>query len=157
MLLRIEAISEKKLSGDYVENPVFTPEETSMLWRGFRSKLADMLPELPDYLYSVQLHTEEFGKITLRWAAFEFSDSIPENMQLLEIPAGLYAVFLFRGGPAGFEDFLRKQVSEILPSLNLKPDQRPWFQRMGKAFNPFSEESEEEVWIPVMPVEVGDE
>jgi len=149
MLIRFETIKETSLLGHCVQQPVFSPEETSTLWRGFRGKIREM--NFPDEreLWSVQVHqAEHTGRILQRWAAAEM-DVLAPGFEALEIPSGLYAVFLYRGGMAGFESFLINAFEETLPSYSLSIDNRPHFQLLGKGFNPFSEESEEEVWIPV--------
>lgn len=149
MLLRFETLSEKKLVGQCINHPDFSVEETSRLWRAFRSQLSEILPEKETHLYSVQFHENAVGNISQRWAAAEVPGNIPEGMKALKIPQGLYAVFLYRGGRNGFEEFMKNQIFHTIPAYGMQTDFRPWFQLMGKGFNPFSDDSEEEVWIPL--------
>jgi 4-carboxymuconolactone decarboxylase len=149
MLIRFESTQTRRLSGHAVQNPDFSPEETSSLWRVFRTELKQQNFPEEQPLYSVQLHDQHHpGIILQRWAAAS-SELISAEMEEMEIVGGLYAVFLYRGGMAGFESFLRNAFGQVLPSLSLCTDDRPHFQLLGKGFNPFSEDSEEEVWIPV--------
>lgn len=151
MLIRFETLKVLRLSGQVVQHPDFSPVETSFLWRGFRAKLKEQTFPEESPLYSVQLHEQnQHGKILQRWAAAEM-EQVPEGLESIEIPGGLYAVFLYSGGMARFETFLRDAFGKQIPSFSLAIDNRPHFQLLGKNFNPFSEESEEEVWIPVKP------
>ena len=153
MLIRFENLQALSLRGQFVTNPDFSPVETSSLWRGFRSRLKELNFSEDQTLWSVQLHNPEHpGKIAQRWAAAP-AHLLSGEMEKLEIPGGLYAVFLYRGGMAGFESFLIDAFQQKLPSLSLALDKRPHFQLLGKNFNPFSEDSEEEVWIPVVGFE----
>ena len=155
MFTRFETLSPKKLTGHYVQNPDFSPEETSSLWRGFRAKLKELNFPEGEELFSVQLHENgNSGRILQRWAAAR-TELLSGEMESLEIKDGLYAVFLYRGGMAGFESFLINAFVKTIPSFGLGIDNRPHFQVLGKGFDPFSEESEEEVWIPVKPLNSG--
>ncbi len=152
MLLRFESLKPTRLTGLFVENPDFSPEETSALWRGFRGRLDELELEKGASLFSLQIYSGiKAGEIHQRWAAAESPSVLPAGMHQMEIPVGLYAVFLYRGGMAGFEAFLRDAIFQKLPALSLDLDDRPHFQLLGEGFNPFSESSEEEVWIPVRP------
>jgi AraC family transcriptional regulator len=156
MLIRFETLQAQQLSGLLVENPVFSNEETSQLWRGFRSRLKELSWQEGDDLFSVQVFSEnQQGQIEQRWAAARHEGKVPDGMQSLKLPAGLYAVFLYRGSRNGFEEFILDKFLNVIPSYSLQIDDRPHFQRMGPAFNPFSDESEEEVWIPVKPISEG--
>lgn len=152
MLIRFETLQALRLSGHAVQNPVFSTEETSILWRSFRAKLKELHFPEGEELFSVQLHEKNNpGRILQRWAAAP-AELLSGEMDSLEMPGGLYAVFLYRGGMAGFESFLISAFEKTIPSFDLLIDHRPHFQLLGKGFNPFSEESEEEVWIPVKPL-----
>jgi 4-carboxymuconolactone decarboxylase len=156
MLIRFETLQAQHLIGQMVENPVFSTEETSHLWRGFRSRLKELSWQEGDDLVSIQVFSEnKQGLVQQRWAAARHEGEVPEGMQCLKLPAGLYAVFLYWGGRQGFEEFILDKFRNVIPSYSLQMDERPHFQRMGPAFNPFSDESEEEVWIPVKPVSEG--
>ena len=150
MLLRIEKLNFSRLRGHFVSNPVFSTEETSGLWRNFRALMAEK--GIKSDFYSVQIHEQNApGKIIERWAAVKEGEGLPSGLQSLEIPAGLYAVFLYKGGAGGFVEFYQDQCSRAIPDLGLMLDERPHFQLLGDKFNPFSDDSEEEIWIPVKP------
>jgi AraC family transcriptional regulator len=84
-----------------------TADTTHDLWRDFMTRRNDVDSRIGADLYSIQVYDsryfEQFNPDTVfeKWAAVNVRDgrSIPAGMDLLTIPAGLYAVFLHRGGP----------------------------------------------------------
>ena len=81
------------------------------------------------------------------WAGVETSDSHPE-LSHLEIPAGTYAVFQYKGRSSDSSIWIHI-YSRWLPSSPWQLDERPHFERLGTKYKNDDPESEEEIWIPV--------
>lgn len=111
-------------------------------------------------LYSAQQYPEgffahfnpmaEFDK----WAAVEVSDfdTIPNGMEALVIPGGLYAVFIHIGGPATAETTFTYIMRDWLPKSGYQLDTRAHFEILGNKYKNDDPNSEEEVWIPIKKI-----
>jgi AraC family transcriptional regulator len=101
---RIEHLKEKKLIGKKCLMS-FASNRTAELWKSFMPCRKEIENSLSSDLYSMQIYTplfferfdpkEEFEK----WAAMEVRNlnSVPDGMQTFVLPAGMYAVFLYKG------------------------------------------------------------
>ncbi|MEN8798194.1 MAG: GyrI-like domain-containing protein, partial [Flavobacteriaceae bacterium] len=107
-------------------------------------------------LWAVQIYPsnyfDEFDPTTkfIKWAAAEVDavNTIPDRMELLEIPSGLYAVFLYKGY-SGNPDIFHYIYGEWLPASGYFLDVRPHFEILGEKYKNNDPDSEEEIWIPV--------
>jgi AraC family transcriptional regulator len=156
---RIETLKEKKLAGKRLRMS-FTRNQTFQLWRSFmpeRKKIRNMAG--PD-LYSVEVYDNplffsnfspaaEFEK----WAAAEVTsfDDIPEGMEPLTLPQGLYAVFTHVGPASEGHKTYEQIFGSWLPASGYVVDDRPHFALMGDKYLHEDPASEEEIWIPVKP------
>lgn len=158
MLQRIETLAEKKLVGKRVKMS-FAENRTGELWRSFmpvRKQIAD--PVAPE-LYSVDVYPPRFFDSFRpdagfeKWAAVEVTDfqAVPDGMETLTLPGGLYAVFLHKGpastGPKTYSDIYQVW----LPGSEYALDNRPHFAVMGEKYKGEDPGSEEEIWIPIQP------
>lgn len=109
--------------------------------------------------FSVKTHFETLppspDAIFRLWAALEINgqEELPEDMELLEVPAGTYAVFEYLGLAAHFVPFYIRILSKELPALGYQPDLRPQFEYLPADYDPQSESSREEIWIPVRGID----
>jgi AraC family transcriptional regulator len=87
-----------------------------------------------------------------KWAAVEVSefDTIPDGMERLIVPEGLYAVFHCIGKPSEAQEIFRFIYGPWLPDSEFKMDARPYFALMGDKYKGESPDSEEEFWIPII-------
>ena len=85
-----------------------------------------------------------------KWAAIPVSDfdSIPNEMQTLVIPNGLYAVFHYKGSSAD-SSIYQYIFQEWIPKSGYIVDNRPHFEVLGEKYKNNDPDSEEEIWIPV--------
>lgn len=127
------------------------------LWKEFRSRYNEISTTKAHRLFSVQIYKEAF-KLSLeaefiKWACTEVNDleTIPEGMQALIIPKGLYAVFNYKGDLSGAEKMFRFIFEEAIPSSAYEVDQRPHFEILTEKYKHNDPNSEEEIWIPVKP------
>lgn len=131
-------------------------DQTRALWQGFIPASRTIPHRTGNELYSVQIfpsgYFESFSPETLfeKWAAVkvEKNDTIPENMELLKIPEGWYAVFHYRG-PAGDPAIFEYIFRQWLPISGFDLDARPHFEILGEKYKNEGPDSEEEIWIPV--------
>lgn len=130
--------------------------DTPALWRSFLSRRSEISGLQSSDLYSAAVYptgyyetfdpTREFEK----WAAIhvEPSATVPSGMQTLSIE-GIYAVFVHTGpahtAPATFQYIF----TVWLPQSDFVVDHRPHFEIMTEHYRPESEDSTEELYIPV--------
>lgn len=133
-------------------------QQQQKLWSGFMPNRKHIQQVVSSDLYSVEVYRADvapddinFKTVIQKWAAVEVAsiDAIPENMQSLTIPEGLYTVFLYKGLPADAADFFREVYLEWFPASPYTLDHRPHFEVMGKQYQNNHPDSEEEIWIPI--------
>jgi AraC family transcriptional regulator len=133
----------------------FAQDLSVAMWQGFMPRRHAIANRLGEELYSVQVYPEDFDfgmhTVFTKWATVPVTDNsvLPEGMETLVIPEGLYAVFLYKGIPADAEPFFRYIFTEWLPASGYSLDQRPYFEILGAKYKHNDSTSEEEVWIPI--------
>ncbi|MCG2612219.1 GyrI-like domain-containing protein [Flavobacterium sp. SM15] len=153
---KIVQLTQKKLVGKRLFMS-FANNKTAELWRSFMPERKQILNTLTNQLYSLQDYPfnffSEFSPETVfeKWAAIEVTDfeNLPQDMESLLLPAGLYAVFQYKGKPEEATDFFNYIFQEWLPASEYLLDERPHFEVLGEKYRNDSPDSEEEVWIPV--------
>jgi len=154
----IQTTARKTLVGHQIATS-FAVDRTAELWRGFMPLRGKIKERKGNELYSVALYPSGFfddfnsEETFVRWAAVEVTtDEVPEGFEMLEIPGGTYAVFTYRGHPAKAEVFFSYIFREWLPSSGYRIDDRPFFELLGERYRNDSDDSEEDIYIPVRPV-----
>jgi AraC family transcriptional regulator len=153
---RLEALNEKLFVGKNITMSLAN-NRTRALWQSFMPERKVVTNNVGPELYSIEIYPPnyfdnfsphaEFEK----WAAVEVAElaSVPDTMNALQVPAGLYAVFVHRGpassGPKTYEYIL----TSWLPSSDYALDARPHFAVMGENYKGDDPNSEEELWIPI--------
>ncbi len=155
---QIETLAEKKLVGQRVQMSLVN-NQTQALWQGFMSRRKEVTNTVGTDFYSMQIYdpsyfmnfspTNSFEK----WATVEVSDfnDIPEGMESIILPGGLYAVFLYKGLPAEAGKLFQYIFGVWIPASEYELDGRPHFEVLGEKYKNDSPDSEEEIWIPVRP------
>ena len=135
----------------------FSDNKTFELWRSFLPDRDKLKFKTVKELYSLEVYPDSYfdnfnsGRVFEKWAAVEVSDfkEIPSGMERLDVPSGIYAVFIHKGsaaeGPKTYEYIFR----QWLPASDYRLDNRPHMAVMGEKYNKDSTFSEEEIWIPV--------
>lgn len=149
-------LTEKKLVGKRLLMS-FAKNRTAELWRSFMPERKLISNAVGDRLYSLQHYPTNFFNVFSpetdfeKWAAVEVTayDDLPESMESLIVPTGLYAVFQHKGNPSEAADFFSYLFQEWLPASGYLLDERPHFEVLGEKYRNDSADSEEEVWIPV--------
>jgi AraC family transcriptional regulator len=157
-LPRFENLSEKKMAGFRIRMS-FAGNTTFLLWQKFMSRRREITNAAGPDLFSIEVYNAAFfdkfdaKREFEKWAAMEVTgfENLPDQMEALVIPAGLYAVFVHRGpasgGAASYEYIFRTWM----PSSDFLTDDRPHFAVMGAKYRHEQQDSEEEIWIPIRP------
>jgi AraC family transcriptional regulator len=153
---RIEILPEKKFVGKRIKMS-FSNNQTHELWKSFMPSRREIKNNIGSDLYSVEVYEplyfknfnpeKEFDK----WAVVEVTDfeTVPEDMETLISPRGLYAVFLHKGAASKGPETYQYIFGTWLPASDFLLDNRPHFAVMGEKYKNDEPDSEEEVWIPV--------
>lgn len=157
MTPQIVSLEETKLIGNKLSMS-FARDRTAELWRSFTPRRKEIKNAANQDLFSVELYPDtnffvKFGpeKEYEKWAAIEVSDFdvIPDGMEKLIIPHGLYAVFHYIGKPSEAQNTFRFIYGDWLPKSKYTMDDRPYFALMGEKYKGEDRESEEDFWIPI--------
>jgi len=135
----------------------FADNKTTELWRSFMPRRREIVNTVGTDMFSMQVYPKgffqnfdpaaEFDK----WTAVEVTnfDAIPGEMEAVELPGGLYAVFHYAGAPENGAEVFRYILGEWLPSSGYTLDNRPHFEVLGDKYKNGDPASEEEIWIPI--------
>jgi AraC family transcriptional regulator len=155
---RIETTAQKKIIGKRV-TMTFAGNNTRELWKSFMPRRQEIKNHLTNDFISMQVYDQSFDfknfdlyKKFEKWAAIEVSnfEIIPEGFDSYEIPAGLYAVFSYKGLSTDTEIF-QYIFGTWLPGSKFALDSRPHFEILGEKYKNDDPSSEEEIWIPIKP------
>jgi len=156
MIPAIRTLTPKMLVGKRLTMSLIT-NTTHILWQSFmplRNTIANAvgtdrfsLQIYPDGYFNAFNPATEFEK----WAAVEVNsfDVVPDGMETITIPGGLYAVFYYKGNPANGAEVFNDIFTVWLPQSGYVLDSRPHFEVLGSKYQNGSNNSEEEIWIPV--------
>lgn len=157
MTPEIKDLAEKMLIGKQIKM-CLSDDKTLELWRSFMPRRKEISNKLGSELFSIQIFDNNldfanFNTQTVfeKWAAVEVSnfDAIPDEMETLIIPGGLYAVFLYHGSSAAAAKTFQYIFESWLPNSTFSLDKRPQFEIMGEKYKNDDPDSEEEIWIPI--------
>ncbi|TRX51989.1 GyrI-like domain-containing protein [Fulvivirga sp. M361] len=154
---RIEILPAKKLIGKSLKMSL-TKNKTFDLWKSFMPRRKEITNNITTDLISMQVysHSFDFDPNTEfeKWATVEVSDfkNIPDGMSTFLLKGGLYAVFLHKGSSTDFSTF-QYIFTTWLPNSDYHLDDRPHFEVLGEKYKNNDPDSEEEIWIPVKPMQ----
>jgi AraC family transcriptional regulator len=156
---RILTVPEKKLVGKRIRMTL-SANRTTELWQSFIPRRKEIRNKINTELISVEIYDQnldfkDFSPTTEfeKWAAVEVSayDEIPIEMDVLNMPGGLYAVFRFVGAANNFASTFHYIFGTWLPESVYTLDTRPHFEVMGEKYKGNDPTSEEDIWIPIKP------
>lgn len=157
MVPRFEVLQKKRLIGKSLLMS-YNKNTTPDLWRSFMMNRKMISNTIGTDLYSIQFYPpildwSRFSPSIIfeKWAAIEVEDSadVPDGFKELLLYGGLYAVFVYKGGPEGAEEAFNTIFSVWLPTSDYIIDDRPHFEVIGSKYINGSPDSEEEIWIPI--------
>ena len=138
----------------------FLNNQTQALWQSFMPRKKDIQNTIGTELYSVEVYDSltyfaSFSPATEfdKWAAVKVTNMtfVPEEMEALTIPAGLYAVFPIKGIASEVPAMYQFILGTWIPNSIYELDHRPHFAVMGEKYKNNDPDSEEELWIPIQP------
>ena len=152
----IKNLLAKKLVGKRVIMSL-TENRTAELWKSFMIRRKEITNAVGSDLYSMQIYDqsyfEKFNPTAKfeKWATTEVSDFelVPPSMETFILPAGLYAVFFYKGDTRTGLQVFQYIFGTWLPQSRYLLDHRPHFEILGEKYKNGSPDSEEEIWIPV--------
>ncbi len=156
----IELLPPKKIVGKHIITSLIS-NRTGELWRSFMPHLKEINHIVNNGLYSIEiydpLYFQDFSpeKEFDKWAGVEVSDfsTVPSGMEMMTLPGGQYAVFLYRGAANAGAEMFQYIFSSWLPASDYVLDHRPHFELMDVKYKNDDPNSEEEFWIPIMQKE----
>lgn len=156
---RIEDLAETLLVGKRMSMSLDV-NRTAELWKSFMPVRSSVLNRTDENYYSVEIYPEQFfeqfnTEVNFeKWAAVKVSqaENIPKSMEALEIPAGTYAVFPFKGVSANVPQLMQYVFGTWLPQSGYQLDHRPHFALMGEKYKNNDPDSEEDFWIPIQSI-----
>ncbi|MEZ5174505.1 MAG: GyrI-like domain-containing protein [Bacteroidia bacterium] len=150
-------LEEKKLVGLKL-GMSFEQYQVAGLWRTFMPRRNEIVHSISEDMISMAVYPKAFfdkfnpSVSFVKWAAIEVKDldTIPDGMESFVIPAGLYAVFHYRGLNTDHSvyDYI---FGTWIPASEFQVDDRPHFEVLGAKYKNNDPNSEEEIWIPVRP------
>lgn len=133
--------------------------KTMELWQAFGPRRKEIQHTADGGSYSIQVYRDNFLTTPFlpttsftKWAGVAVTSkaSIPKGLEVLEIPAGKWAVFIYQGTTRDFGLFAKQIYGSWLPASAYQIDERPHFEYMSEDYlGPNNPASEEEVWIPI--------
>lgn len=154
---KINTIAEIRLVASVCDMS-FAEDKTGQLWRSFSPAIKNIPNKKNHFKYSVQIFPstnffKDFDPTSTfkKYAAVEadISESLPENLEVLTIPSGLYAIFTYIGKPSEAEKTYHYIYYQWLKESGFELDERPHFAIMGDKYIGEHPDSEEELFIPV--------
>lgn len=136
----------------------FAQDRTAELWRGFRMALKPAVGAAPTRFFSVNAYGPafDFGPNTPfeKWAAAEVpgGENVPEGLETITLPGGLYAVFRHRGPASEGPRVFGYLFGTWLPASGYTLDDRPHFEVLGPGYRPDDPAAEEDIFIPIRAV-----
>ena len=154
---RIELLPSKLIVGKSLEMS-YSKNTTFQLWSSFMPIRKSIQNSISNDLYSIQIYPESFdfkhfniNSTFIKWAGMEVSsiENIPQEMDLLELQGGLYAVFDYKGlsTDTSIFDYI---FGTWLTNSSYRLANRPHFEVLGNKYKNNDPESEEEIWIPII-------
>ena len=149
-------LSEKKLIGKRI-NMNLIDNKTFKLWINFMPRRKEIQNIKNTELYSIEVYPPSYFDIFNpaaefeKWAAIEVTDfqTIPNEMESITMPDGLYAVFIHKGPASTGSKTYEYIFRNWLPDSNYVLDERPHFALMDEKNKHEDPDSEEEIWIPI--------
>jgi AraC family transcriptional regulator len=157
---RIETSNERKLVGKRLTMSL-SDDKAGELWRSFMPKRKEITNNLSNDVISMAIykpaHFADFKPTNTfeKWAAVEVTDfeQVPNEMETFTLPAGLYAVFDYKGSSTDHSIF-QYIFGVWLPNSVYFLDDRPHFEVLGDKYKNADPDSEEEIWIPICEIPI---
>jgi len=130
------------------------------LWSSFMPRRKVIQNAIGSELYNIQINPDNFdfhpNTPFVKWAAVAVSsfENIPVGMETIEIQEGLYAVFNYKGDQSNVAAFFNSIYTEWLPNSDYELGSHPQFEILGEKYKNNDPNSEEEIWIPIIKLDI---
>lgn len=155
----LHILPERKLIGMRIQTTL-ADHKAALAWRAFRPRVRELTQRLGTDFFAVQQYPHTFGSEAFTpftafdtWATVEVSDftPLPDGMEPLTLPGGLYAAFVYQGLPSGFPQVAQYIYGEWLPASGYALDNsRPHFETLGADYQPTDPQAQETIRVPVV-------
>lgn len=155
---KIEKLNQSTFIGKRTKMSL-TNNTTRKLWQSFMPERKIIPNTIGSEYYSIEVYSPDYfknfspDKPFEKWAAVETTnaDIIPEGMETITLPEGLYVVFIHKGPASDGPKTYQYIFQTWLPNSKYALDNRPHFAKMGEKYKSEDPDSEEEIWIPIKP------
>ncbi|MBC5864560.1 GyrI-like domain-containing protein [Flavobacterium turcicum] len=152
----IITIPEKRCIG-MRQDMSFAHYKAHEVWQRFMPRRNEIENRLGQHFLSVQMTDANFwsnfnpNTSFQKWAVAEVTDysSLPEGMEIITIPSGLCAMFIYKGDGTDAPAFFESIFTDWLPNSDYQLAHRPHFELLGEMYQRGNPDSEEEVYIPI--------
>lgn len=154
---KIIAIEEKNLVGKRMRMS-YGNNTTVELWKEFMPRRNHVSNRIGTDLFSVQVYDDSFNFSKFdpshefdKWACVQVKnfDDVADGLESISIPSGLYAVFTHKGPASDAPKTFGYIFGEWLPASGYSVDERPHFEILPEGYDRFSENAEEDIYIPI--------
>lgn len=115
------------------------------LWQALNAREDELGGDGPAYGVSYDMQ----GSGDFRYLAGKEADDTPAGMEVLEIAARKYAVFIHSGHISGLPKTIYSIWNKALPGAGLEPAPAPEFELYDQRFNVETGRGVVEVWVPI--------
>lgn len=137
----------------------FSNDLTFELWNRFMKRRKEIVNLVGNELYCIKVFSNmnfnnvDFNLEFEKWAAVQVSnfDNVPDGMEKFIIPSGLYAVFHYVGAANSAVTPYKYIFTKWIPNSDYEIDNRPHFDVLGAKYKNNDIDSEEDLWIPILP------
>lgn len=155
---RLETLPKTTLAGQRQRLSLLA-DTTAELWQRFGQRRRARPFASSAERYSVRVYGADYFRdfrpeaTFEKWAAVAVAgaEAVPPDLELLVLPAGLYAVFDYQGPASGGAAVFRSIMLDWLPASGYAPDDRPHFEVLGPHYRPDDPAAQERIWLPVKP------
>lgn len=156
MEAEIIQVEKKLIVGMKIEMSL-SENKTKRLWKNFTPKINLIQNRIDSDLISMATYPSSYfqnftpSRHFTKWAGVEVvgRTTLPDGLEEMEIPAGLYGCFLYKGLPSAAGPFYQSIFQDWLPKSGYQLDSRPHFEVMGEKYKNDDPNSEELVYIPM--------
>jgi len=156
---QIKEIQERKLVGFSKPTTLLTnAKHTQILFQSLMPQRNSIAQAVKGAYYSLQVYSKNIDFRTFnpqteytKWAAIQVNayTLAHKNLEQMTIPAGMYAVFQFKGSPQTFPQLMQYIHGIWLPNSKYRLNNTPHFELLDDRYSTKNAENEEEVWIPI--------
>ncbi len=153
----LKNISEKKFIGQRISMSIAN-NKTRELWRNFMPRRNEINYKVSTDFFSLQKYPSNFNFTNFnvnaefeKWALIEVDnfDEVPQGVETFILEGGIYAAFIYKGNANNAAEFFKNIFTKWIPELGYEIDSRPHFEILGDKYKRDSDDSEEEIWIPI--------